>query len=166
MAFQNEEDVQKFRAWLEEQLHGMNRHVQTSGLITTECTGHCAFAVPHLVFIGKIWPKGDDKNKYWVISGLDLPTDHIEENLAESPRDVAKHFSLKWQLQSAKVAELGEKENSDDAASQQTDWESIAGTLQSNAEALYTLVERDDLWDPEKTAVKNVLANTGTDAAS
>lgn len=157
MAFKTEEDVQKFSAWLQEQLHGMNRHVQTSGLINSECTGLCTWAVPHLVFLGKIWPKGEETGKYWVISGYDLPTDHIEESLAESPRDAARHFSLKWQLQSAKVAELGKKASGDDGDSKSTDWESIAGNLKSNAEALYELVERDELWDPEQTALDNVL---------
>lgn len=161
MGFKSEEDVRKFKDWLQIQMSGMQRHVETSDLIDSECVGLCAWAIPQLVFLGQIWPKGREKNKYWVISGRELPTDHIEESLARTPRDAVRHFSLKWQLQSAKVAELGEKEASDGTTAGSTQWDRIAGELQSNAEALYALTERDDLWDPEKTAFEQLLPATG-----
>jgi hypothetical protein len=161
MGLKTEQDVERFAEWLKEEVQGMSRHVYTSGLISTEATGHCVWAVPHLVFLGQIWPKDERSKKYWVISGLDLPTDHIEKELAATPRDAVRHFSMKWQLQSSKVAELGEHGNDDDASSSATDWQKIAGALQSNAEALYTLVERDELWDAEEGAVDNVLAAVG-----
>jgi hypothetical protein len=165
MGLKTEQDVEKFAEWLKEQIQGMSRHVYSSGLISTEATGHCVWALPHLVFLGQIWPKDDRSKKYWVISGLDLPTDHIEEGLAATPREVVRHFSMKWQLQSSKVAELGENGSSDDVSSSATDWQKIAGGLQSNAEALYTLVERDELWDAEKGDVQNVLAAVGQQGA-
>ena len=165
MGFKTDQDVEKFAEWLKEQIQGMNRHVYTSGLISTEATGLCIWAVPHLVFLGQVWPTEDRSKKYWVISGLDLPTDHIDESLAATPRDAARHFSMKWQLQSSKVANLGEQGVGDDGSTASTDWQQIAGSLQSNAEALYTLVERDELWDLEKGSVENVLATIGTQGA-
>ena len=158
MGFKTEQDIEKFAEWLKEQIQGMNHHVYTSGLISTEASGRCVWAVPHLVFLGQIWPMQDRSKKYWVISGLDLPTDHIDDSMASTPRDAARHFSMKWQLQSSKVAELGEQGNSDDGSTAATDWQQIASSLQSNAEALYTLIERDELWDTEKGSVGNVLA--------
>ncbi|MCZ6559778.1 MAG: DUF4826 family protein [Gammaproteobacteria bacterium] len=165
MGFKTEQDVEKFAEWLKEQIQGMSRHVYASGLFSVEATGHCVWSVPHLVFLGQIWPKDDRSSKYWVISGLDLPTDHFEEGLAATPREALRHFSMKWQLQSSKVAELGEQGGSDGAVSSATDWQRIADGLQSNAEALYTLVERDELWDAEKGAVDNVLAAVGQQGA-
>ncbi|MCZ6826343.1 MAG: DUF4826 family protein [Gammaproteobacteria bacterium] len=161
MGFKTGQDVEKFAEWLKEEIQSMSRHVSTSGLISDEATGLCVWAVPHLVFLGQIWPKGDRSRKYWIISGLDLPTDHIEERLAATPRDAARHFSMKWQLQSSKVADLGEQGDSGDSSSAATDWQQIAGSLQSNAEALYTLVERDELWDAEKGSLETVLATIG-----
>jgi len=158
MGFKTEQDVEKFGDWLKEQMEVMSRHVYTSGLISTEATGLCVWSVPHLVFLGKIWAKDDDSMKYWVLSGLDLPTDHIEEGLATTPREAVRHFSMKWQLQSAKVSELGEE---GDGSATGTDWRKIAGSLQSNAEALYTLVGRDELWDAEQASVEKVLAEVG-----
>ena len=165
MGFDTGQDVEKFAEWLKEEIQGMSRHVSTSGLISHEATGLCVWAVPHLVFLGQIWPKGDRSKKYWVISGLDLPTDHIEDRMAATPRDAARHFSMKWQLQSSKVVDLGEQSDSDDGSLAATDWEQIAGSLQSNAEALYTLVERDELWDAEKGSVDNLLASIGQQEA-
>ncbi len=158
MGFKTEHDVERFAGWLKEQIQGMSRHVYTSGLISTEATGLCVWSVPHLVFLGQIWPKEDRSKKYWVISGLDLPTDHIDSGLAATPRDAARHFSMKWQLQSANIADLGEQRESKDDSPASTDWQQIAGSLRSNAEALYTLIERDELWDAEKGSVDNVLA--------
>ncbi len=165
MGFKTEQDVEKFAEWLKEHMRGMNRHVSTCGLISTDATGLCVWAVPHLVFLGQIWPKDDQSKKYWVISGLDLPTDHIEDGLAATPRDAVRHFSMKWQLQSSKVADLGEQGDSGDGTTAATDWQQIAGSLQSNAEALYTLYERDELWDAEKGSVENVLTSIGQQGA-
>ncbi|MCH8221723.1 MAG: DUF4826 family protein, partial [Proteobacteria bacterium] len=90
---------------------------------------------------------------------------HIDESLAATPRDAARHFSMKWQLQSSKVANLGEQGDDDGGSPAATDWQQIAGSLQANAEALYTLVERDELWDAEKGSVENVLAAIGRQGA-
>ena len=35
---------------------------------------------------------------YWLIAGGGGPTDILNSELANQPRDAARHFSLKWQL--------------------------------------------------------------------
>ena len=151
MAFKNEEEVRAFTDWTQDQIRGMGRHVEANGLIKTQVVGRCVWAVPHQVFIGQIWPRNDRNKTYWIISGTTLPTDHIESNLADSARTAAKHFALKWQLESARMENLSEHD-ADATTGQDVDWTSVARSLQSQAETLYALVARDDLWEGTATA--------------
>ncbi len=64
----------------------------------------------------------------WVICG-DLPTDHISSDVAATPRDVARHFSLKWQLDATRQTEPSASEH-----------------LSLKAEQLYELAENEDIW--------------------
>jgi hypothetical protein len=50
--------------------------------------------------------------------------------VATPPRDAARHFSLKWQLDAARNIEPA-----------------LAETLIAKAEALYELVEDESLWE-------------------
>ena len=174
-AFKNAEETKAFVEWAREQLIGMGQHVHTSGLITTEPVGRCVWAIPHQLFIGQIWPKADRSAAYWVISGQQVPTDHIERRLAETARDAARHFSLKWQLHSAKLSYLSEEEGDSEAGATDSPalaempaggpesggegvaWSEVADTLQRPAETLYALVEQDEVWDPKRIDIRKHL---------
>ena len=64
----------------------------------------------------------------WVICG-DVPTDHISSDVAATPRDVARHFALKWQLDATRQTEPSASE-----------------LLSLKAEQLYSLTENEDVW--------------------
>ncbi len=72
--------------------------------------------------------------KFWVLSG-DLPTDHINFEVAANAREALRHFSLKWQLQSENLLQADIKEQKD-----------FAHLLIGRAEGLYKLCEDDSLW--------------------
>jgi hypothetical protein len=97
------------------------------------------------LFIGKAWSKADKTKSYWIISGENVPTDHIDYSVAQTAREAAKHFTMKWQMQGAQLEKLGDGaatgESSDDV-----DWVKVANGLQMQAEALYGLVENEDAW--------------------
>lgn len=87
-----------------------------------------SWALPENVVIGQIRGANESTTFRWVICG-DLPTDHVSSDAATTPRDAARHFSLKWQLDATRA-----------------DDPSDANSLAANAEALYELVEDDSLW--------------------
>lgn len=147
MVFKSEEELNEFAAWAENALQNMGRYVRDCDLIYEDVVGRAVWTLPHRVFIGKVRPKSDPTRSFWVISGSDLPTDHIEASLADTARDAARHFSLRWQLRSANLEELETSEGGHPVG-ETTDWGSAATLLQSQAEALHSLVENADLWKP------------------
>jgi hypothetical protein len=145
MAFTNEQELEAFAEWAKGEIRGMGEHARSSDLFQEEAVGHAVWTLPHRLFIGKIWPKSDKTRAFWVISGSDIPTDHIEASLAETAREAAKHFAMKWQLQSARLEDLGSSSAAGDEM-QDVNWDQVANRLQVQAEALYGLVEKDDIW--------------------
>lgn len=147
MVFKSEEEINKFAAWAKQALQDIARYVRDCDLIYEDVVGRAVWTLPHRIFIGKVRPKSDPTRSFWVISGSDIPTDHIEANLADTAREAARHFSLRWQLRSANLEEVGASDIGD-SVSTTTDWRSAATQLQSQAKALYSLVENADLWKP------------------
>ena len=91
-----------------------------------------AWALPQRILIGKVRAHGNPEKFRWFICG-ETPLDHIGDDVAATPRDAARHFSLKWQLDAARL--------DGDAARD----------LAEQAEALYALVEDERFWsvDPD-----------------
>ncbi len=143
MGFQTQEELDAYSEWLKDQMRGMVKHVQDSDLFTEEVMGHAVWTLPHRLFIGKAWPQGDEARSFWIISGEGLPTDHVDGAMAGTARESARHFSMKWQLQSAQLEKLAETGGDKDSG---VDWESVSARLQQQAEGLYQLVEREDMW--------------------
>ena len=131
MAFKSEQELEAYAEWAKGELRGMAEHVRSSDLFHEEVMGHAVWTLPHQVFIGKAWPQTNRNQAYWSISGPQLPTDHIDGGLAESAREAARHFSMKWQLQSGRLGALdqpaGEQPEDD------VDWKKISATLQAQA---------------------------------
>lgn len=159
MAFRNQAEVDAFQKWAAEQINAMGQHAHTSGLVDARAAGRMVWAVPHKVFLGQVWPESDKRASHWVIAGDSLPTDHIEVKLAASPRDAARHFALKWQMESTRLAGLAGEESGarNGGAKTEVDWAQIGSTLERQAELLYRYVERDDLWDAGKNAYDKLL---------
>ncbi len=87
-----------------------------------------AWALPGQILIGKVRAHGNPANFRWFICG-EMPLDHVGDEVAASPRDAARHFSLKWQLDATRHGG------------------NAAETLAQQAEALYALVDDDRLWN-------------------
>jgi hypothetical protein len=158
VGFKTEEDVRAFTEWAQSEIIEMGRYAQMNGLVTGQPMGKCVWALPEMLFIGKVWPKDDRAQVFWIISGPGLPTDHIEGSLAETAREVAKHFSLKWQLQSSSMENLDpQSASAEEPVSKSIDMADVAKKLQEHAEALYSLVARDEMWDTEANAIDKQL---------
>ncbi|MGH6947794.1 MAG: DUF4826 family protein [Kiloniellales bacterium] len=90
-----------------------------------------AWAFPFNVVIGKVRGQRDDSHFFWTICG-DVPCDFLASSVAATPREAARHFALKWQLEAAR------QRGSEQAA--------LADDRERAAEALYDLVRDDVLW--------------------
>ena len=125
---------QEIIKWSRESYQKATGFLAEKGIIAeTVSMDHSRYLAP-LVAVWKI--KTTDKKWFWVISG-DLPTDMLSEEGASTPREAVKAFSFKWQLDSEKIAS-GQVKIAQP--------EQFAAHLQSRAESLYELGEKEDLW--------------------
>lgn len=128
-----EEDTQEknaaLNAWLRPLIEDATAKLGDMGLFDDPLMDvKPAWALPNRVLIGKVRAHGNPATFRWFICG-EMPLDHVGDEVASSPRDAARHFSLKWQLDATRL---------DGAA---------ADTLAQQAEVLYGLVEDDRLWE-------------------
>lgn len=91
-----------------------------------------AWSLPNKLVVGKIRATNETQTFNWVICGHLMPTDHLGSAAAATPRDAARHFSLKWQLDATRAKDSA-----------------VADILIAKAEELYAIVEEDRLWPEE-----------------
>lgn len=85
-----------------------------------------AWYYPFRVLIGKIRERGEVSSFSWFISG-DLPTAIADSSVATTPREAGRYFALRWHLNAARGGNR-------------------TAELATDAEHLYQLVDRDELW--------------------
>lgn len=100
------------------------------------------WALPEQLVIGKLREPGEPRF-LWVIGG-DLPLDCIASEVAASPREAARHFVLKWQLEAARAREASGKPQPAADPNVNPD------ELESGAERLFGLVRNEALWPAEQ----------------
>lgn len=146
-----ERQREEFRQWATEQLEHCSDYIHDLGLLPEDPRGKGEWAIPERVFLGRIYSAGDPDQAYWVITGPEVPTDHIGGEVAPSAREAVRHFALKWQLQGARVSELssGDEEAGETPGEDKLDWASTGSELAAKAEALYELSQDDRVWPPE-----------------
>lgn len=119
-------DREAATAWAKEKL---NKSISDLGeaniLDAAYVEGRVVWMLPFQMFIAEIRESVSVPPALWVIGG-EVATDHLDVRLAETPREAARHFSLKWQMQAARPDA--------DAA------------MADKAEILYSLVEADEVW--------------------
>ncbi len=118
--------------WTREQYQAATKYLAEKGIVTDSVqVKESRYLVPLLA----LWKlTSTEGKKFWVLSG-DLPTDHINFEVAANARDALKNFSLKWQMQAENLLSSDIKEQKD-----------FAHLLIGRAEGLYKLCEDDSLW--------------------
>ncbi len=87
-----------------------------------------AWAAPGHYLIGKAREPGDERRFLWFIYGDDGLLDQVAGDTASTPREAARHFSLKWQLDATRAGGAD------------------AERLAERAEFLYSLVDDERFW--------------------
>ncbi len=100
-----------------------------------------AWVHPFQVLIGKVRERDRPKAFDWLICG-DVPTDLVDSSVASTPREAARYFAMKWQLEVARY---------DDLSGQITirpvpDLRQPGKQLEETAEALYELADDKQYW--------------------
>ena len=104
-----------------------------------------AWVHPFQVLIAKAREHGQPKEFGWIICG-DLPTDLVDSSVASTPREAARYFAMKWQLEMARH---------DDLSGQITirpipDLRQPGEQLAESAEALYELADDEKWWGQQE----------------
>lgn len=108
------------------------------------------WVVPYKILIAKVWEVGRKSRFIWTISGDNAITDHIAGSLAATPKEAARHFSLKWQMDADRLLDLAK--NRTPAENAEAHMEAYTNKLIQHAETLYDLAARDDVWQQSPTA--------------
>lgn len=102
-----------------------------------------AWAYPRSTVIGKVREQGEQHRFFWVICG-DPPVDYISSAVAATPREAARHFAMKWQLEAARHREPRFRKKLDPEGKR--DWDAWCNALEARASSLFVLINADPLW--------------------
>lgn len=136
---------EKLNAWIKEHLNASVRKLMNEGAIDSLIVeAKPAWVLPFQILIGKIRAQGQPVDFIWFICG-EVPTDFLESKVASTPREAARHFSMKWQLEAARHQNL-----TDQKPPQPVSELHDPGThLVDQAEALYALADDTRLWQQQ-----------------
>ena len=107
--------------------------------------------VPHQILIAKVWGIGHENDFVWSVSVDKLIADYVAGSQAATPRDVARHFSLKWQMDADRLLNLEKNKLAVEKAD--ASMQAFSTKLVEHAEILYDMANRDDVWQERQTLV-------------
>ena len=137
----------EFQAWCKSELNDVVKQMTKSqAVVSAAVEATPVWTVPYKILIAKVWGAAQKSQFIWTISGEDFVTDHIAGSMATNPRDVAKHFALKWQLNAEQFLQMAGIKPMTEAS--RAGMKAQAEKLIRNAESLYDFTTRDDIWDP------------------
>ncbi len=133
-------------AWAKSRLDQAVRDVTKTGIINgATVEAKVVWALPKKILIGHLRDSRPEHGELWIIAG-DLPTDYIDFGTCATPRDAARHFALKWQLEAEQARDP--KIRKQRAPNRDVDWEIVSNRLASMAELLYSIAREDQAWEP------------------
>lgn len=131
-------------AWARDELSKVVKKISDQGAIDTPLVeARPVWTKPFDIVIGQLREQGVQTEFLWVIGGS-VPIDCIHSSLAATPRDAARHFSMKWQLEAARYENPAERQRL--GLDPKEDWDTQAKALIAKAEYLYKIVADDQLW--------------------
>jgi len=141
------EDQEELNNWIKRTLDSAVKELMDRNIVDVlVAEARPAWVFPFQILIGKVRERGSKMGHTWFICGDRVPTDHVHSSKASSPREVARHFALKWQLDTARAQEAWERSGGKwMPGARSADGK---GERVEQAEALYELVTIDKLWEP------------------
>ena len=140
-----ETDHEELKTWFTKLLYSVTREMIKIGAVDgAAAEAKPVWVSPYRILIAQVWEASQKSQFIWTISGENAITDHITGSMAETPREAARHFALKWQLDANRLLEVAKNKTGVENA--QEHMEGYTDKLIQYAESLYNMVERDDVW--------------------
>jgi hypothetical protein len=142
---QTEKDNEARRKWFKPILDDVVKEmIARKAIVGAAVEANPVWAIPHQILIAKVWGMGQKNRFIWTISGEGVITDHIAGSMAATPKDAARHFALKWQMDADRLRQLGDSKSP--VANTDPHMGNYADKLIKDAESLYDLTEREEIW--------------------
>ena len=143
-------DTKALEAWykslLDQVVQEMIRLKAVSGVAVQAAP---VWMVPHEILIAKVWGINNEHDFVWSVSVDKLIADYIAGSLAATPREVARHFSLKWQMDADRL--LSREHNKLAVEKPDARMQDFSNRLIKHAETLYEMANRDDVWQERQS---------------
>ncbi len=142
-------DHDKAVDWARQALADIVQEILDQGIIDSPLVeARPAWTKPFEIVVGKLRDQGQQAEFLWVIGG-DVPVDCVHSGVASTARDAARHFSMKWQLEAARLENSSERRRL--GVDPSADWEAQARALIDRAQYLYSVVDDDQYWSDTPT---------------
>jgi hypothetical protein len=139
------EDKEALKSWYQGLLHTVTREMIKTGAVGgTAVEARPVWISPFRILIAKVWDTSEKSRFFWAISGEAVTTDHIKGSLATTPREAARHFALKWQVDADRLLHIAQ--NKPSTGNSEKHMKAYTDNLIEYAESLYNLAGRDDVW--------------------
>jgi hypothetical protein len=106
------------------------------------------WSLPYQIVIGQVRSEKEKATFKWIICGV-VPVDCVDSSVASTPREAARYFAMKWQLDAARYRDPSVQRTL--GPEQDQSWDQLGETLAHMAEALYELVDADSHWRESDT---------------
>jgi len=147
----SEMDKEAIKSWYQDLLQTVAREMVKIGAVGGMAVeARPVWISPYKILIAKVWDASEKSKFIWTISGEAVITDHIKGSLATTSREVARHFSLKWQVDADQLLHLAQTKPS--AGNTVQNMKAYTTELIGYAETLYDLAARDDVWHQKPEA--------------
>ena len=141
-------DKEEFRTWYTALLGDTVQEMIKAGVVIgIAIEARPVWAAPGEILIAQVWNASNKSEFVWTISGEKFATDHITGSLATAPREAARHFALKWQVDADHLLNLIKNKAPDEKTEEQMQGQ--ATELTQYAESLYELTNLEDIWEQE-----------------
>ena len=138
-------EQEEFRAWFKAELDKVvDRMIKEKAVDGVAIDAAPMWAVPNQILIARVWSSAQKSRFIWTISGPGVITDHIPGSLAVGPKEAANHFALKWQVDAEKLLKSAENPSLNETV--RSELKNQADRLVSDAEALFDLTLREEIW--------------------
>lgn len=142
-------DAEAVKAWYTNLLDKVVKEmIDIKAITDTAVQASPVWMIPNEVLIAKVWGVSKESDFIWTLSIDKLIADYIAGSLAASPRDVARHFSMKWQMDADRLRNFEQNKASGEKPDERM--QELSNKLVGYAEALYDLTNRDDAWEDQQ----------------
>lgn len=142
---ESDKDKEALKSWYQGLLKTVVREmIKLNAVAGTAVEAKPVWVSPYKILIAKVWEISQKSQFVWTISGEGAVTDYIKGSLAATPREAARHFSMKWQMDADRLLELAK--NGTPVDDSRNHMGAYTKTLIGYAESLYDLASNEAIW--------------------